>query len=311
MSGTITYTYFPGGALAKVRYPSLNWVSYDINGANRISKVRMGETGTSYYMQNAAYNPAGALVGATLGMDGANQWTESRIYNSRLQARRVEVTKGASTLLRLRWAYSGAYNSTTLEETGTDNNGDLRVERLEHLHQGTLQTVDRSYAYTGADRLSTFSESGGKYQYYGHDAFGNVWQTYVSGVPSLRQTGSSWYLIGGSTVNNRLANTSYDSMGNQTQLSVSAGTVASYDGENRMSKIAVGGAEIATYTYDAEGRRVAKTANGTTTRHAHLKLTPFRSSRIDPLVLRRRRRGCAVWIHSCPSIGCGLVWHFS
>lgn len=113
-------------------------------------------------------------------------------------------------------------------------------------------------------------------------------------------------------MNNRLANTIYDNMGNQTQLSVSAGTVASYDGENRMSKIAVGGAEIATYTYDAEGRRVAKTANGTTTRHAHLKLTPFRSSRIDPLVLRQRRRGCAVWIHlSCPSIGCGLIWHFS
>jgi RHS repeat-associated protein len=32
-----------------------------------------------------------------------------------------------------------------------------------------------------------------------------------------------------------------------------------------MSKIAVGGAEIASYTYDAEGRRVSKTANGATT----------------------------------------------
>jgi hypothetical protein len=73
---TFLYQYAVGGALAKVRYPSLNWVSYDINGANRISKVRMGETGTSYYMQNAAYNPAGALVGATIGLDGANQWTE-------------------------------------------------------------------------------------------------------------------------------------------------------------------------------------------------------------------------------------------
>ena len=113
-------------------------------------------------MQNAAYNPAGALIGATVGLDGANQWTESRSYNSRLQARRVEVTKGANTLLRLRWAYSGAYNPTTLEETGTDNNGDLRAERLEHLHQGALQTVDRTYAYTGADRLSHFSETSGK-----------------------------------------------------------------------------------------------------------------------------------------------------
>ncbi len=253
-----------GGALAKVRYPSGNWVSYDINGANRISKVRKGETGTSYYMQNAAYNPAGALASATLGLDGANQWTETRAYNSRLQARRVEVAKGGNTLLRLRWAYGGAYNDTTFEETGTDNNGDLRVERLEHLHQGALQTVDRTYAYTGADRLSYFTETGGKYQYFGYDAFGNAWQTYVSQVPALRQTGASWYLKDG-VVNNRLANTIYDAAGNQTQLSASPGTVASYDGENRMSKIAGSGSEVASYTYDAEGRRVAKTVSGTTT----------------------------------------------
>ena len=234
-----------------------------------MARNRGSESCFSYYMQNAAYNPAGALIGATLGLDGANQWTESRSYNSRLQARRVEVAKGANTLLRLRWAYSGAYNSTTLEETGTDNNGDLRTERLEFPHQGAMQTVDRSYAYTGADRLSYFSETSGKSQYFGHDAFGNVWQSSVSGVPSLRQTGSSWYLVGGSTVNNRLANTSYDAMGNQTQLSVSAGTVASYDAENRMAKIAVSGSEIASYTYDAEGRRVAKTAGGATTYYVY------------------------------------------
>ncbi|MCL4782536.1 MAG: RHS repeat-associated core domain-containing protein [Bryobacterales bacterium] len=235
-----------------------------MNGANRVAKVRKGETGSSYYMQNAVYNPAGALAGATLGLDGANQWTESRAYNSRLQARRVEVAKGANTLLRLRWAYAGAYNGTTFEETGTDNNGDLRIERLEFPHQGALQTVDRTYAYTGADRLASFSETGGKSQSFGHDAFGNVWQNAASGVPPLRQTGASWYLLGG-TVNNRLANTTYDAAGNQTQLSVAAGTVASYDGEHRMSRIKAGSTEIASYVYDAEGRRVAKTVNGATT----------------------------------------------
>jgi YD repeat-containing protein len=50
----------------------------------------------------------------------------------------------------------------------------------------------------------------------------------------------------------------YDNMGNQTQLSVSAGTVATYDGENRMSQIKVGTSVIASYTYDAAGRRVAE-----------------------------------------------------
>ncbi len=241
-----------------------NWVSYDVNGANRIGKVRKGETGASYYMQSAVYNPAGALTSATLGLDGANQWTETRAYNSRLQARRVEVTKGANTLLRLRWAYSGAYNSTTLEETGTDNNGDPRVERLEFPHQGTMQSLDRTYAYTGADRLVSFTEPS-KSQSFTYDAFGNVWQHGGVGVPSLRQTGSSWYLQSNGVVNNRLANTTYDAAGNQTQLLVAAGTVASYDGENRMSKIAAGGSEKALYTYDAEGRRVAKTVSGATT----------------------------------------------
>ncbi len=234
-----------------------------MNGANRISKVRKGETGSSYYMKDAAYNAAGALASATLGLDGANQWTETRGYNSRLQARGVEVAKGANTLLRLRWAYSGSYNSTTLEETGTDNNGDLRVERLEFPHQGALQTVDRAYAYTGSDRLVSFTEPS-KSQSFTYDAFGNVWQYGGVGVPSLRQTGASWYLQGG-VVNNRLANTIYDAAGNQTQLSASPGTVASYDGENRMSQIKIGGAEAASYTYDAEGRRVAKTAGGVTT----------------------------------------------
>src|ERR1039458_8361512 len=32
------YTYAPGGALSGVQYPSGRWVTYDINGANRVNK---------------------------------------------------------------------------------------------------------------------------------------------------------------------------------------------------------------------------------------------------------------------------------
>ena len=96
---TFLYQYAAGGALAKLRYPSGNWGSYDINGANRVAKVRRGETGSSYYMQNAAYNPAGALTSATVGLNAGSQWTETRAYNSRLQARRVEVAMTCSPFL--------------------------------------------------------------------------------------------------------------------------------------------------------------------------------------------------------------------
>src|SRR5690606_14670388 len=91
---TFLYQYAVGGALAKVRYPSGNWVSYDINGANRISKVRKGETGASYYMQSAAYNPGGALTSATLGRDGAHQWAETRAYTGASPARPRAGTHG-------------------------------------------------------------------------------------------------------------------------------------------------------------------------------------------------------------------------
>ena len=105
---------------------------------------------------------------------------ETLSFNSRLQVRRVEVAKGANTLLRLRWAYSSVYNPTTLEETGSDNNGDLRTGRLEFPHQGAMQSLDRTYTYSGADRVVSFTEPS-KNQSFQYDAFGNVWQYAASG----------------------------------------------------------------------------------------------------------------------------------
>ncbi len=54
---------------------------------------------------------------------------------------------------------------------------------IKYLHQTVMQSIGPNYYYTGSDWLSYFKEAGGKYQYFGYDAFGNVWQTCVSPVP--------------------------------------------------------------------------------------------------------------------------------
>jgi RHS repeat-associated protein len=256
--GQFAYQYAAGGALSAVKYPSGRWVTYDINGANRVSVVRNGQSGSNYYLNGAQYKANGSMASATLGTATAT-WD----YNSRLQARKVGVTKGAQTLLGLQWVYSSTYDSNYLE-TGADNNGNVKFERLQFPSGGTTQDILRSYTYDGANRLSSYAEPG-KSEGYGYDAFGNLWQT--TGASDLRPTGASWYLLPDNSVRNRLTNTAYDLAGNQTQLSISAGgTNATYDAENRLVKVDVGGATLVAYDYDADGRRVKRTdANGVAT----------------------------------------------
>ncbi len=186
-------------------------------------------------------------------MGKVQQWTETREYNSRLQARGLQVVKDQQTLLGLHWTYSDSYNTQTFEETAADNYGNLQVEQVED----TSGTYLRQYNYDTANRVTSYSEPG-KSQSFGYDAFGNLWQTEASGVPALRPNGSSWYLVN-NQVTNRMQGVSYDAAGNQTQLSISpGGTVASYDAEGRMAEVTVGEGTLARYGYDAEGRRVKK-----------------------------------------------------
>jgi YD repeat-containing protein len=132
---------------------------------------------------------------------------------------------------------------------------------------GAQQSVLRNYTYDGADRLPSYTEPGaGLSQAYGYDAFGNMWQNgTAAGVPALRTTSSSQYLMAGPSVRNRLTTVTYDAAGNQTQLQPENGITASYDGEGRMSQVLSSGVAIATYGYDGEGRRVSKSLMGTGT----------------------------------------------
>ena len=112
-----------------------------------------------------------------------------------------------------------------MEETASNNNGNIRVEKLEF--SGARQTeFTGSFGYDGANRITTFAEdASAKSQNFGYDSFGNIWQTAASGVPDLAQNGASWYQLAGQPVadrvKNRLNGVQYDAAGNQEALSVS------------------------------------------------------------------------------------------
>jgi hypothetical protein len=59
-----TYQFGSTGQLIAMRYPSGRWVTYDINGANRVKAVRNGQSGANYYLQQATYKPDGSFSGA-------------------------------------------------------------------------------------------------------------------------------------------------------------------------------------------------------------------------------------------------------
>ena len=263
------YHYSDYGTLAGVKYPSGNWVTYEVTGANRVKKVRKGQAGDSYYLQGATYTPAGARKSAVVGINGASGlWGEAWSYNNHLQAKSLSVQDPGTTLLHLRWAYTEGANQTTLEDSGWQNNGNLHFEQVQYPTPSGTSTILRTYVYDLTNRVTSFSEGyGGASQSFNYDGFGNIWQTASSGVPQLRQNSSSWYIQSGDGAN-RLSNTEYDAAGNQTQLSVTGGaeaTTAFYDAENKVASIMSGAGEVARYTYDAEGRRVAKTVGPVTT----------------------------------------------
>ena len=263
----MAYTYAVGGALSSVQYPSGRWVSYEINGANRVSGVRDGQAGSQYYLRAAQYKASGAMASATMGREVANQWTETWEYNSSLQTRKLRVVKGGQKLLGLDWIYgpTAGYDATRdlWEETGSANNGNLRMEKLAH-GVGAGLGVDRSYGYDAGNRVASFTEPG-KSQGYAYDGFGNMWQTGSTGVPALWANGASWYLLENGLVRNRMQGVGYGAAGNQEQLSVSSGTVASYDAEGRQTVVKVGADDLGRYEYDWEGRRVKQVAGGVTT----------------------------------------------
>jgi RHS repeat-associated protein len=205
---------------------------------------------------NVGYYPNGTIRKVTLG----NGLTETAANNNRLQPCRMNVNS------------TGGYYSQCTDAAPSGNVLDFTYGFNAGTNNGNInswsaagnQTFSRTYTYDSLNRIATMVDSASSQSCKGLswtiDRWGNrTDQTVTNGTCNTFHQAVD-------TTSNRLlgAPFQYDAAGNMIH---DASHSYTYDAENRL--IQVDGGSTATYAYDPDGRRVAKTISGTTTNYAY------------------------------------------
>lgn len=200
------------------------------------------------------YNGAGSPTVYTLG----NGLMETTAYNGLLQPCRMNVNSSGTQVSSCTGTppSGNLLDLTTGFNYGTGDNGNV----MSWASAGQ-QTFNRSYSYDGVNRIATMSAPGSMCSglSWSYDQWGNrTDQTVTGGTCGSSQLTFNSY--------NHVTNSGfqYDAAGNMTH---DASHSYAYDAENRIT--AVDGGSTATYVYDAQGRRVQKTAGATQTEYLY------------------------------------------
>ncbi len=255
------YTYNLANALLTEALPSQRSFTWTYDVANRATNLAGAPSGggTTNYASSITYASQGPIRQFTLG----NGLVENRSYDAyRQQPTGVTLgtTANPTSTLNLGFAYCPG---TPPPASCTTNNGNLQSQSI-----GTLSATE-AYTYDGYNRLSVTKETSGSNtiwsETFNYDIYGNRWVPSSSGIPlsPLTVTSNSY-----SSTTNQLTpnNFGYDTAGNETTISPFS---VSYDVENRQAGFTSVSNGTASYTYDGDGRRVVKTAGGTTTTYVY------------------------------------------
>jgi RHS repeat-associated protein len=192
------------------------------------------------------YYPPGEMRKSTFG----NGVTETAAYNNRLQPCRMNVNTSGSALGTCNDAViPGLGDFTYTYNAGSTDNGNV----VSFSATGT-QNFNRTYGYDSLNRLQSMSAPGDSCTglSWTHDAWANRTDQTVTGgsCNTFHQTvnGQNWLSA---------APYQYDAAGN---MMTDGNHSYAYDAENRL--ILVDGGATASYSYDALGKRVRKSAGG-------------------------------------------------
>jgi len=226
---SLAYAYDSADRLASLTYPSGLTVSYSYDGQGRLQHITADGLPV---LSDIAYLPFGPATGWTDGSGLVHTATYDSDY------RPTGITVG--TIQGLGYLYDAADNITdwtdVLDAGNTQSFGYDAVDRLTNA-DGPYGAIDLGYDPVG-NRLS--KSVGTALTRY----------TYAADSHRLQETTGA---DPGSYV--------YDAAGNLIQDDRFSYV---YNQANHLAEVRQGGATIATYTYNAEGQRVAKTAGGRT-----------------------------------------------
>jgi RHS repeat-associated protein len=248
------YGYDLSGAMTSETYPSGKIVNMQYDAAGRV--ITVSKQGGGNYASAIAYAPHGAVASMTLG----NGLLEQTTFNNRLQPTLIQLGVSMSSpqsLLGLAYAYNTMSHQ--------DNNGNLLSQTI---NAGTTQIGSQNYTYDGVNRLQTATEGSAWNQIYDCDQFGNravrSSSQYIPNPTLTPQSANATDFSAFDQTTNQIKSTlgfQYDGAGNLTADPTAASMA--YDAANHQTSYAKSTTTM--YGYDGDGRRVTKTAVGSTT----------------------------------------------
>ncbi|CAM8819996.1 RHS repeat protein [Burkholderia pseudomallei] len=234
------YARSPGGKILSISYPSGNQVTYSYDTDGHISGVAATTaSGTTTLVSNVNYLPFGPVSGYTLG----NGQTITRTYDANYR-----LTDLVSPAFMLHVARDAMGDITAIGNSPGAN------------------PATETYSYDPLYRLTAITEAGGgtlesvTYNQTG-DRLSKAGSGLATGIYSYNPNTHQLIATGN-------AARTVDANGNTTAISQAGSTYGfGYNTRNRMTAVQLNQSTVATYTYNADGERVAKAANGTIERY--------------------------------------------
>jgi RHS repeat-associated protein len=235
-----SYTRSPGGKILSITHPSGNQVTYTYDANGRVSGVTATTgSGTTTVVSNVTYLPFGPVSGYTLG----NGQAVTRTYDANYR-----LTDLTSPAFALHVARDAMGNITAVGNSAG------------------ASPVTETYSYDPLYRLTAITEADGStlesitYNQTG-DRLSKTGSGLATGAYSYNPNTHQLVATGN-------AARSVDANGNTTAISQAGSTYGfGYNARNRMAVAQLNQGTIASYSYNANAERVAKTANGTTERY--------------------------------------------
>ena len=244
------------GQMVSMTYPSGRVASYSYDRAGRPSgltgKVNASAAAETY-ASAVSYAPHGAMTGLVTG----DNVTHSRGYDERLRMKSAQAT-GLMTLT-MGWSAGGNLLSQRIQRPG------LSLDVTQNFQYDSLNRLCAAVEASTASAITAVcgtTPSGANWkQTYIYDQAGN---RALTGTSTSAVSDNSPHSDNGITVpfdgsNHWLLAADYDLAGNMIRMRTQT---MDWDAESRLKRVKDAGALLASFTYDGDGRRLTKTANG-------------------------------------------------
>jgi len=231
-SKVVKYEYNDRGLRTKLTYPDDSYITYEYDAMGRLTAIK-DSSGSP--IAEYSYDELSRREKLTLANDA------NAVYEYDLANRLTKLTNRISSSQSIVFRYDNY-----------DNVGNRLSFKIDDANAHT-------YTYDMLYELTNVNYHDGNSTAYGYDKLGS--RTSVDGTGYLRNSLNQYISVGGVSYG-------YDNNGNLTSINGDDYEYV-YDCENRLIEAKENSSTIATYKYDYKGRRVIKTAEGTTIKYVY------------------------------------------